>query len=91
MDTNKNYTVGNHFEHFIANQIASGRFSNASEVVCAGLRLLEEYEARAKELRDAIDEGDADITAGRIHHFGSAEELAARVIERGRRQSNPKS
>ena len=52
----KNITVdlGDHFERFIASQIASGRYDTASEVVIAGLRLLEEHEA----LRQAIIAGE---------------------------------
>lgn len=47
-----------HFEAFIRRQVDSGRFNNASEVVRAGLRLLEEREAeqaaKLKALREAI-------------------------------------
>ena len=50
-----------HFESFIQKQIKSGRYNNASEVVRAGLRLLEDEHARAKlqheELRAAIAAG----------------------------------
>ena len=50
-----------HFESFIQEQIKSGRYNNASEVVRAGLRLLEDQHARAKlqqeELRAAIAAG----------------------------------
>lgn len=40
--------LGNHFEAFIREQLQSGRFNNASEVVRAGLRLLEDHEQRKK-------------------------------------------
>ncbi len=33
----RSFTLGEHFEHFIDDQLASGRFNNASEVVRAGL------------------------------------------------------
>ena len=50
-----------HFETFIRQQVDSGRFNNVSEVVRAGLRLLEEREAeqaaRLQALREAIAVG----------------------------------
>lgn len=50
-----------HFETFIRQQVESGHFNNASEVVRAGLRLLEEREAeqsaKLKALREAIAVG----------------------------------
>ena len=64
--TNKSYTLGEHYESFIADQVQSGRFNNASEVVRAGLRMLEDYELRIKELRQKITLGDVDVAAGRV-------------------------
>lgn len=52
--------LGPHFEEFIKAQLASGRYNNASEVVRAGLRLLEDQqELRQAELQAAIAHGGA--------------------------------
>ena len=57
MSKNTSITLGNHFEDFIQNRISTGRYKNASEVIRAGLRLLEEEEDRVTALRKAIQEG----------------------------------
>jgi antitoxin ParD1/3/4 len=58
------YVIGEHFEHFIREQLADGRYSSASEVVRDGLRLLEEQEQlrqlRLLELRKAVAEARSD-------------------------------
>lgn len=57
MGRNTSISLGNHFEDFIEESVSKGRFSNASEVVRAGLRLLEEEENKIVSLRKAIKEG----------------------------------
>jgi antitoxin ParD1/3/4 len=51
--------LGEHFEQFVQQQIAHGRYQNVSEVVRAGLRLLEDYETsvaeRTRQLKAKID------------------------------------
>ena len=58
MARNTSITLGNHFDDFISRQLADGRFGSASEVVRAGLRLLEDREAKQKALRSALQEGE---------------------------------
>jgi len=58
MQKNTSVTLGEHFEAFIAEQIKGGRFSSASEVVRAGLRLLEEHEMKLAALRQALKQGE---------------------------------
>ena len=44
-------SLGDHFERFVQQKIAQGRYQNSSEVVRAGLRLLEDYEELAEDRR----------------------------------------
>ena len=46
------------FEAFANTQVESGRYSSVSEVVCAGLRVLEEREMKTEALRTALAEGE---------------------------------
>lgn len=80
----KSVALGEHFERFIADQVARGRFNNESEVVRAGLRLLEEHELKLKELRALVDEGDRDFAAGRATAVAKPSDLADDIIARGR-------
>jgi len=67
-------------DRFIAEQIATGEYGNASEVVRAGLRLLEQEQLKLQALRQAVSKGDADIAAGRAKTY-KAGELAAELRE----------
>lgn len=58
MVKNTSVTLGSHFEQFIAQQVAQGRFGSASEVVRAGLRLLEDEAMKLSALRSALEAGE---------------------------------
>ncbi len=58
MPRNTSVTIGDHFTDFISTQVSAGRYGSASDVVRAGLRLLEEHEAKFKALQDALVEGE---------------------------------
>lgn len=63
MSKNTSITLGKHFDGFIAGQINNGRFASASEVVRAGLRILEDNEQKMTTLRHLLDEGEQSGTA----------------------------
>ena len=57
MTKNTSIVLGEHFQNFVERQVQQGRFGSTSEVIRAGLRLLEEHEAKLEALRKAIREG----------------------------------
>lgn len=59
MGKNTSISLGAHFSGFIDEKVKEGRYGSASEVVRAGLRLLEEEEAKLKQLKELIAEGEA--------------------------------
>jgi len=54
---NTSISLGHYFDEFVQTQIASGRYKNVSEVIRAGLRLLEDEESKTNLLRKAIQAG----------------------------------
>ncbi|WP_025739305.1 type II toxin-antitoxin system ParD family antitoxin [Salinivibrio socompensis] len=58
MAKNTSITLGDHFDGFIANQIQSGRYGSASEVIRSALRLLESQETKMNTLRQLLIEGE---------------------------------
>jgi antitoxin ParD1/3/4 len=72
MSKNTSITLGNYFDKFIKTQITDGRYRNVSEVVRAGLRLLEDEESKTIALREAIREGKS---SGIVEEFDPKQNL----------------
>jgi antitoxin ParD1/3/4 len=66
MSKTTSINLGDHFESFIDQQIASGRYGTASEVIRASLRLLEEREHRIEGLRRALIDGERSGDVGEL-------------------------
>jgi antitoxin ParD1/3/4 len=66
MGRNTSMALGDHFEKFVDEKISEGRFKNASEVIRAGLRLLEDEENKIRILREALQLG---IDGGMVEDF----------------------
>ena len=79
MSKNTSITLGNHFENFVQSRISVGRYKKASEVIRAGLRLLEEEESKVVALKQAIQEG---IESGIEENFDSEQFLQKLKAER---------
>ena len=56
--SNTSITLGKRFETFVTTQVQSGRYGSVSEVIRAGLRILEERETKIEALRAALIEGE---------------------------------
>ena len=72
MGRNKSVSLGDYFENFVDSKVSSGRYKNASEVIRAGLRLLEEDENRIQILKSAIKDG---LDSGISKDFNAIENL----------------
>ena len=66
MSKNTSISLGNYFDQFVQSSIREGRYKNVSEVIRAGLRLLEEEESKVIALKKAIQEG---VDSGIAHDF----------------------
>lgn len=74
MGRNTSVSLGDYFERFVDTKVSEGRFKNASEVIRAGLRLLEEEENKIRFLKNAIQEG---IDSGIAKDFTPQKHLEA--------------
>lgn len=73
MGRKSSISLGAYFEVFVDRLVRIGRFKNASEVIQAGLLLLEEEEAKMKVLQHAIQKG---IESGLVNDFDPSKHLA---------------
>ena len=80
MAKNTSISLREHFAGFIESQVSNGRYGSVSDVVRAGLRLLEENEVKVQALRDALIAGensgeprafDRDAFQARMHQKNS--------------------
>lgn len=62
MSKSTSIVLGDELSNFIDTQVAKGRYGSSSEVVRAGLRLLEEHDAKLEALRAALIEGERSGT-----------------------------
>lgn len=76
------FVLGDHFDRLIADQIATGRYASASEVVREGLRLVEERQRRLAGLDRAIEAGLASGVAEDFSWEGVEKQGAQRAAER---------
>ena len=79
---NTSISLGEHFTSFLQTQVSEGRYSSTSDVVRAGLRLLEERETKLAALRKALFEGEesGDFVAVDFDAFID-ERLSKRSVE----------
>jgi antitoxin ParD1/3/4 len=82
MNKNTSISLGHYFDQFVQSSISQGRFKNVSEVIRAGLRLLEEEESKVIALKNAIQEG---IDSGIAHDFDPKKHLESL---KAKKQSN---
>jgi antitoxin ParD1/3/4 len=81
MGKNTSVSLGEYFEDFVENRISEGRYKNASEVIRAGLRLLEEEENKLTALKSAIQEG---LNSGVVKNFNPKKHLESLKVSKKR-------
>lgn len=72
MSKNTSISLGNYFDQFVSGQVSAGRYKNVSEVIRAGLRLLENEESKTIAIKNAIEEG---LKSPRVENFDFDENL----------------
>lgn len=85
MNKNTSISLGNYFDEFVQSSVSEGRFKNVSEVIRAGLRLLEEEESKMIALKRAIQEG---LDSPRVENFNFNENLERLKVEKRKNGQN---
>ncbi|MDF2373162.1 MAG: type II toxin-antitoxin system ParD family antitoxin [Rhizobiaceae bacterium] len=80
MGKNTSIILGDHFDRFVGSQVGSGKYGSTSEVVRAGLRLLEERETTISVLQAALIEGEESGMSER-----TPDDIIKAVIEKRRK------
>lgn len=70
---NTSISLGNYFDQFVGSQVSEGRYKNVSEVIRAGLRLLENEENKVIALKSAIQQG---LNSPSVRNFEFDDHLA---------------
>ena len=78
---NTSISLGDYFDKFIISQVSTGRYKNVSEVVRAGLRLLDDEESKIKALKAAIQKG---LDSPRVENFDFEANLKKLKTERSK-------
>jgi antitoxin ParD1/3/4 len=91
MARNTSVSLGDHFTAFVDEQVQTGRYGSASDVIRAGLRLLEREEQQVAWLRLKMAEAEAEIRAGLVYDSTPEfwEELHREAVERAARGERP--
>ena len=77
---NTSISLGDYFDQFIQSQVSAGRYKNVSEVIRAGLRLLEDEESKIIALREALRAGKE---SGIVEDFDPVQNLKSLKAKRG--------
>lgn len=78
---NTSISLGNYFDQFVGSQVSVGRYKNVSEVIRAGLRLLENEESKVVALKNAIQQG---LNSPRVENFDFDTHLAKLKSEKSK-------
>jgi antitoxin ParD1/3/4 len=81
MARNTSISLNEHFAEFVDTQVSSGRYGSASEVVRAGLRMLESHENQVRALQEALMAGE---NSGAARPFDGEEFLTRMRAKHGR-------